>query len=166
MIENYFCVLHKNRRKYKQNFKLLFFKLNSHFGPSNEIYKYRKLNLFPISNIYLIVSYLEIQRRLTQTKVHYIFFYFVLKETTRKPSKVPAAKNFPPVRMLQIQLVSMNVFYFMWWLEDIIFYISLSLYKSILYKIFSTTILLFLKNLEIENVKYANWKTNGCLGTP
>ena len=35
--ENYFCVRHKNRRKQNQHFKLLFFKLNSHLGPSNHI---------------------------------------------------------------------------------------------------------------------------------
>ena len=87
MIENYFCVRHKNRRKYKQNFKLLFFKLNSHFGPSNEIYKYRKLNLFPINNIYLIVSYLEIQSTLH-------FFLLCLKRNGSQTVKSTSCEKF------------------------------------------------------------------------
>ena len=51
---NYFCVCHKNRRKYNQYFKLLFFKLNLHFVISNQISPYRKLNLLLINSVYLV----------------------------------------------------------------------------------------------------------------
>ena len=49
-----------------------------------------KLNLLLTNSICLVVSSLEMQRRLIQTK----FFYSASKETTHKPSKVAAAKNF------------------------------------------------------------------------
>ena len=35
MTENCFCFRHKNLRKHKEHSKLLYFKLNSHFGKSN-----------------------------------------------------------------------------------------------------------------------------------
>ena len=35
MTENCFCFRHKNSRKHKEHSKLLYFKLNSHFGKSN-----------------------------------------------------------------------------------------------------------------------------------
>ena len=79
MTGNYFCVRHKNSRKHNQHFKLLCFKLNSHFGTS--ISACRKLNFLPIKSICLVVSSLEIQRWLIQTKVQvYVFthFYFVI----------------------------------------------------------------------------------------
>ena len=54
-------------------------------------------------------------------------FYFARKETTHKPSKWQQQKHFSPVCMLLVQFASMNVFYSMWQLEDIIFHESLSL---------------------------------------
>ena len=42
----------------------------------------------------MVVSFLEMQRRLIQTKVHHNFFHFVSKETTDKPSKVAVAENY------------------------------------------------------------------------
>ena len=54
----------------------------------------RKLNLLVINRIYLVVSSLEMQRRLIQTKLHYKYFYSVSKETTHKHSKLAAAKSF------------------------------------------------------------------------
>ena len=53
-----------------------------------------KLNSLLINIIYLVVSSLEMQRRLIQTKVHYKIFYSISKETTHKPSKVAATENF------------------------------------------------------------------------
>ena len=94
MTRNYFCVRHKSRRTRNQHFKLLYFKLNSHFGKSNYISACRKLNLLLINSICLVVSFLEMQRKLIQSKVHYKFFSSVSKETTHKPSKVAAAKTF------------------------------------------------------------------------
>ena len=91
MTGNYFCVRHKNRWKHNQHFKLLYFKLNSHFGKSNWIFASRKLNLLSINSICLVVSSLEMQRKL---KVHYKFFFSVSKETSHKPSKLAAKKNF------------------------------------------------------------------------
>ena len=93
-MENYFCVHHKNSQKYNQRFKLLFFKLNSHFRPSDLIHICRKLNLLLINSVYLVVSSLYKQRRLIQTKVHFKFFYPVQIEMTHKASKEAAAKNF------------------------------------------------------------------------
>ena len=73
MTRNYFCVRHKSRRTRNQHFKLLYFKLNSHFGKSNYISACRKLNLLLINSICLVVSFLEMQRKLIQSKVHYKF---------------------------------------------------------------------------------------------
>ena len=71
---NYFCVRHNNRRKHNQHFKMVFFKENLHFGTSEQIFTYGKLNLLPIKSIYLIFSSREKQRRLIQTKVYYKLF--------------------------------------------------------------------------------------------
>ena len=95
MTDNYFCIRHKNRRKHNQHFKLLFFKLNSHFETSNETSKYRKLNLLLINSIYLTISSLEMQRQPDRPK-YTTFFLICIKKTTRKPSKVAAAKKFSP----------------------------------------------------------------------
>ena len=38
-------------------------------------------------NIYLVFSFLEIQRKLTQTEVYSKFLNFVWKETTQNPQK-------------------------------------------------------------------------------
>ena len=46
-----------------------------------------------INRTCLVVSSLELQRRLIQVKVHKKIFHSVSKETTHKPSKVAAAKN-------------------------------------------------------------------------
>ena len=89
MTGNYFCVLHKSRRKHNQHFKL-----NSHFIKSNSTPAFTKLDLLLINSICLIVSSLEMQRKLILTKVHYKFLSSVSKETTHKPSKVVVAKNF------------------------------------------------------------------------
>ena len=91
-MENYFRVRQKNRQKHNQHFKLLFFRLNTLFGTSNKISTFRKLNLLIINRTCLVVSPLDMQRRLTQA--NYKFFYSVRIETTHKPSKVAAAKNY------------------------------------------------------------------------
>ena len=60
--------------------------------------KYGKLSFPPLNDIYSISSYLEIQRRLIQTKANCKIFYSVWKETSHKPLKVAAAKkSFPSV---------------------------------------------------------------------
>ena len=94
MTRNFFCACHKNRRKHNQNFILLYLKLNSHFGTSNQLSACRKLILLLINSIFLVFSSLEMQRRLIQAKVRLKFFYSVSKETTHKPLEVAAAKNF------------------------------------------------------------------------
>ena len=59
---------------------------------------YGKLNFPPISSIYLIFSYLEIQKRLIQTKAYYKLSYSFWKETSHKPLTVAAAEtSFPSV---------------------------------------------------------------------
>ena len=55
MRENYFCVYLKNRREHNQPFKLLLVKLNSTCG---------KLNFLLMNSVYLVVSSLEMQRRI------------------------------------------------------------------------------------------------------
>ena len=64
-----FCIRHKNRRKHNQYSKLVFFNINLHFGTSDEISTFGKLNCLPISSNYLVFSSLEMQRRLIQTKM-------------------------------------------------------------------------------------------------
>ena len=86
-------VLFEGRLLSEQHFELLFFKENLHFGTSEQIYTYGKLNLFPIKSIYLVFSSQERQRRLIQTKVYYKLFYSVWKQTSHKPLKVAAAKK-------------------------------------------------------------------------
>ena len=53
---NYFCVRHQTRPKHNQHFKMLFFGLNSHLGPSSEMPTRRKLNLLHINSIYFVFS--------------------------------------------------------------------------------------------------------------
>ena len=51
------------------------------------------MNLLLINNTSLVVSSIEMQRTLIQTKVYYKFFYFLRTETTQKILKEAAAKN-------------------------------------------------------------------------
>ena len=53
---NNFSVRHKNTRKHNQHFMI-----NLHFGISNSLSKYRKINLILINSIYLVFSSLEVQ---------------------------------------------------------------------------------------------------------
>ena len=97
--------------------------ISLHFVTSNQVSRYRKTNLPLTSSIYLVVLPLEMQRRLKQTKVYHMFFYFFRKETIHKPLKVAAANTlFFNVYVIGIQLASMNMFYSMWWLENITFH--------------------------------------------
>ena len=59
LTENYFFAHHKNSQKHNQHFKLLFFVINFHFITSNQIYRYRKLNLSLTNNFYLVFLPLE-----------------------------------------------------------------------------------------------------------
>ena len=74
MTKSYFCVCHKNRRKHKQHFKLLFFTMNLHFVTSIQMPTYRKTNLLLISSIYLVFVPLKMQGKLKQTKVYNTLF--------------------------------------------------------------------------------------------
>ena len=58
---------------------------------------YGKLNFLPMTSIYLVFSYLEIERTLEQTKVYNKIFYSVWKEMFHKPLKVAAAKSLSQV---------------------------------------------------------------------
>ena len=130
----------KNRRNHNQSFKLLLFTISLHFVTSNQVSRYRKTNLPLTSSIYLVVLPLEMQRRLKQTKVYHMFFYFVRKETIHKPLKVAAANTlFFNVYVIGIQLALMNMFYSMWWLENITFHKSLLL----LWEFFNRTVVGF-----------------------
>ena len=72
--------------------KLLFFTINLHFATSNQISRYRKLNLPLTSSIYFVFLPLEMQKRLNRPKYN-AFSCFIWKETTHKPVKVAAAKS-------------------------------------------------------------------------
>ena len=52
-----------------------------------------KTKFLPIESIYLVFSLLEMQRRLTQTKLCHKLFYFVWKETSHKPLKAEALQS-------------------------------------------------------------------------
>ena len=97
-------------RKNNQHFELLFFMINLHFGISNQLSKYRKIDLLLISSICLVFSYLELKRNDSQTF-----------------KCIATAKNFSPVCMLLVQLAPINYFYSMWQLEENVFYKSLLL---------------------------------------
>ena len=83
----------QNWRKINQHSKLLFSKINLQFDTSDQISPYRKLNLLPVSIIYLVVFSLEMQKRLLQTKAYYKLCFSVRKETSHKHLKVAAAKR-------------------------------------------------------------------------
>ena len=51
--------------------KPLLLKINLHFDTSDDISTYGKLNLFPISSIYLVIFSLEMLRSLVKTEVYY-----------------------------------------------------------------------------------------------
>ena len=95
---NYICVRHKNRRKHNQHFKLLFFKINLHFGTSEYISTYGKLDLLPINSIFWFSLLEKGKEDWCRPKYTTSFPYSVLKEVSHKPLKVAAAKiSFPGV---------------------------------------------------------------------
>ena len=72
---------------------------------------YGKVNFPPINSIYLIFSYLEMQRRLIQTKAYYKLSYSVWKEVSHKSLKVAAAKKSSP-SVYTIDTTWFNEFFF------------------------------------------------------
>ena len=71
MIKNYFYDYHKNKQKYILHFELPFFMINLYVNTSN----YLHIEKFTShKHYYLVFSSLDVQRRLRQIKVHYIFF--------------------------------------------------------------------------------------------
>lgn len=119
--ENYFCAIHKNRWKRKQHLKLLFFEKNMPLGTSKWISKYKTLNLFHISSVYLVFSSLEM-------KIHrpkYSTFFCIFSERyDLQTSNVAEANHFSSV---QISLASMNAFSSMWYMKDNIIHKNLLL---------------------------------------
>ena len=72
-----------------------------HFGASEQMSTYGKLNLLTIKSTYLVFSSRERQKRPIQIKVYYKLFYSVWKETSHKPLKVTTAKNnFPSMYII------------------------------------------------------------------
>ena len=80
------------KRELNKHFKLLFFKLNSHFGTSNLISTCRNLSLLLIKSKQYLFGRL-FSRNKKKTKVHYKFIELYLKKKTHKPPKAAAAKN-------------------------------------------------------------------------
>ena len=96
MTVNYVCVRHKNRRKHNQHFKLLFFKINFHFGTSDYISTDGKLNVLSINSIFLFFSSRQMQRRLMQTKASYKLSLFSLKRNVSQTFKSGSCKIYFP----------------------------------------------------------------------
>ena len=71
---------------------MLFFKINLHFGTSDNRSTCGKLNLLPINSIFWS-ALLQKCKEDSQTKNYYKLFYSVRKETSHKPSKVAATKK-------------------------------------------------------------------------
>ena len=94
----FFLHLPQNRRKHNQPFKMLSFKPNSHFGPSNLKSTSRKLNVLLIKRSFEC-SYHETIIRSYYISIHICkkvgnsFFYSFWKVTTHKFSNAAAAKN-------------------------------------------------------------------------
>ena len=112
---NYICVRHKIMQKHNKHFTLLFFKINLHFGTSDHISTYGKLNLLPINSIFLVFPSRERQRTLMQTKVYYKLSLFSLKRSVSQTFKSSSCKkSLFQACLLLIQLASMNYFRSMW----------------------------------------------------
>ena len=77
-----------------QDSKLLFVQYTYTLWHMKLISTCRKINLHLINIIYVVCTSLEIQNRLTLTKVYCKLFYSNWKGATQKPSKVTSAKNF------------------------------------------------------------------------
>ena len=73
--------------------KLLFFKINLHFGRSDYRSTCGKLNLLRINNICLVFSSWEMQRRLMQTKAYYKLCLFSLKRSVSLTFKSSSCKK-------------------------------------------------------------------------
>ena len=83
----------QKKRKHNQHFKLLFFKINLHFGTSEYISTYGKLNLLRINSIFLVFPSWKMQRRLIQTKLCYKLSLSSLKRSVLQTFKIAAAKK-------------------------------------------------------------------------
>ena len=88
--------------------KLLFFTINLHFVTSNQITTFRKLNLPPSSSIYF-VFFTSINAKKTQ-KDQSMPRVFLLCLKRNDPQR-QLQTFFSPVRMLLVQLASINVFH-------------------------------------------------------
>ena len=99
--------------------KLLFFTIDLHFVKLKQISTYRKLNLTLTSSIHFVFLPLEMKKMAATDQSKALVFLLCLK--------VASAKTFSPVYMLLVHLALMNVFYSMWYMEDLKFCESLSL---------------------------------------
>ena len=81
------------QRKYNQHSKLLFLKINLHFGTSDYISTYEKLNLLPINSFFLVFPSWEMQRRLMERKVYYKLFLFSYRRSVSRTFKSSSCKK-------------------------------------------------------------------------
>ena len=88
-----------------------------------------KLNLL-IKVFCLVISSLEMQRRLIQTKLYYKLFYSIANFS--QTFKVAAAKNVFPSAYVTGATALSDCFYSICYLEDIILYTNLSLPRGLL----------------------------------
>ena len=97
------------------------------------------------------------QRRPTQTKVHNKFFHFVSKETTQKPPKIAAAKNFSSSVNI-IDTTCFNECFFIsfdnW--KSFFFYKSLSLLREF----FSRHIVAFFEPSVLKEIRFLRYLQN------
>ena len=80
------------KRELNKHFKLLFFKLNSHFGTSNLISTCRNLSLLLINSKQYLFGRL-FSRNKKKTKVHYKFIELYLKKKDSQTSKSSSCKK-------------------------------------------------------------------------
>ena len=80
-------------------FKLLFFKINLHFGISDNISTYGKLNLLPIGSVFWSSLLEKCNEDWCRPKYTTGFLYSVSKEVPHKPLKA-AKKYFPSVLII------------------------------------------------------------------
>ena len=77
-----------------------FSKKKLHFGTSEQISTYGKINLLPIKSIYLVFSSRERKRRLIQTKIYYKLFYCLKRNISKSFKSDSCKKSFPSMYII------------------------------------------------------------------
>ena len=91
-LDNYFCACHKNQQKHSQLFKLLFLKMNLHFGLSNSICTYEKVNFLKTVFIWSSIFFYSILHIFFSSILH--IFAISLKRNDSQTFKSSSCKKF------------------------------------------------------------------------